>query len=261
MRKLLTNPFIFLVWILLVWGILFNSAKKTSGFSWFGLWTQQKNNTANSNIYVQKSAADQVVVDTLQAHAIIARGVSTLPGIWWNGSTQNTIPWYLAASQQLLMTDIVTYLENASDREAALDTLIAQLEYYQNYGNQYTQSLQEIIATSSAEYTRCTDAKTEADSIFYQGLREWNATSVQQWLDDAKTNAACQATNRVVINAHKAMLQRIEYNATVTTNLLQLLTQNRETIIAHFMLFKDTYLEKLITVRDGLRQASPWTAN
>lgn len=82
---------------------------------------------------------------------------------------------------------------------------------------------------------------------------------MQQGMSDSQTHAACQATTRVIVNAHKAMLERVQNNTTVTSNLLQLLTQNRESIITHFMLFKDTYLEKLITVRDSLRLASPGT--
>ncbi len=257
MRKLLSHPLIFVISILLVWGILFSGAKKVNGFSWFGLWTQQKNEVTTHNIFVQKSVMDGVITDTLQAHSILARGVSTL----WSKAGSDTIPGYLEATQQLLMTDIIAYLENASDRAWALDSLIGQLQYYQNYGNQYIQQLDEVIGTATAEYTLCTNAKTTADSIFYQGLREWDQNLLQQWLTDSQTNAACQGSKRVFVNAHKAMLARIQYNVNVIANLLQVLILNRETILGNFMLFKDAYLEKLITVRDQLRLASPWTNN
>lgn len=66
------------------------------------------------------------------------------------------------------MTDIVAYLENSPDRETALDTLVSQLQYYQDNGGIYATQLQEIIGENTAEYNRCSDAKTEADSVFYQ---------------------------------------------------------------------------------------------
>ncbi len=262
MRKLLTHPVTFVVAILLVVGILFTGAKKVDWFSWFGLWTKNKHDAISDNtLYVQKTMIDETVMGIIQAHTILGKWLTSLTLPSWGGGVwgANTIPWFLAASQQLLMTDIVTYLENSSDRETALDTLVSQLQYYQDNGGIYATQLQEIIGENTAEYNRCSDAKTEADSVFYQWLREGDAQSMQQGMSDSQTHAACQASKRVIVNAHKAMLERIQKNTTVTANLLQLLTQNREIIITHFMLFKDTYLEKLITVRDSLRLASPGT--
>ncbi len=79
-------------------------------------------------------------------------------------------------------------------------------------------------------------------------------------MSDAHVSGVCQTNARIDINAYKAMLSRIEKVQNATTTLSSVLTQNRETIIENFMLFKSNNLEKLLAVRTQLRAASPGTA-
>jgi hypothetical protein len=83
---------------------------------------------------------------------------------------------------------------------------------------------------------------------------------MMQWgIEKAKKWAACQASARVEINAHKAMDRRVWDVVSISTNLSSLLTQNRATVLANFTLFKDTNLERLISLRNQIRTVSPGT--
>lgn len=78
------------------------------------------------------------------------------------------VPQYLAVSQRLLMTDIIAYLENASDKEAGIDTLIGQMQFYQDQGSMIKSQLFDIIQKQTLENTSCTNNKELADKDFYQ---------------------------------------------------------------------------------------------
>lgn len=80
---------------------------------------------------------------------------------------------------------------------------------------------------------------------------------MMQGLDSSKKYASCQATTRVDINAHKVMQDRVNSITNTLSSVSSLLMQNRNTIITNFTLFKDNNLEKLLSVRNQLRKASP----
>ena len=55
------------------------------------------------------------------------------------------------------------------------------------------------------------------------------------------------------------MLKRVTDLVATMNNISSLLTAQNQTIISNFMLFKDTNLEKLLSLRNELRAKSPGT--
>ncbi len=89
--------------------------------------------------------------------------------------------------------------------------------------------------------------------MFYAALREGDAVQVDQSMSDAETAAGCQAKARVVVNAHKAMLERTQASYTAMGNLSTILQNDRSLIVDHFDLFRSNKLEQLVAVRNTLR--------
>ena len=54
------------------------------------------------------------------------------------------------------------------------------------------------------------------------------------------------------MNAYQAVITRLQSYTTALTQLNTLLTTNEEIIIANVDLFRDSYLERLIEIRDQL---------
>lgn len=201
--------------------------------------------------YAKKSTTPSLAVDVRAAHSLIYRSTWVATAGW--SRLPNHVPGYLAASQWLLATDVVVYLENASDKEAAVDTLVGQLEYYRNAGEWHLSTLQSIIQEQTAEYNRCTKEKASADANFYATLREGDALGVDQAIVDAQNAAVCQSRARVVVNANKAMLKRTQAVYVAMGSLTSILQNNRSDIINHFGLFRSNQLEKLIVLRNTLK--------
>ena len=55
------------------------------------------------------------------------------------------------------------------------------------------------------------------------------------------------------------MLKRVADIVTTMNSVSSLLTAQNQAIVANFSLFKDTYLEKLLALRNDLRARSPGT--
>jgi hypothetical protein len=247
--------FIRLVAIVIVcgWAVLLVRSGKLQGM--FGRGTAALSSTttaksASGTVYVPNSAWSDLALETLTAHGLLyAKGGMFAVG-WVGGSS---VPEYLSATQWVLSTDIVSYLEQSNDKAAAVDTLLGQLQYYRDVGDTHKDTLQSVISENTEEYTRCTKEKTSADTAFYTALRAGDGAQVHQSIEDAKTSWVCQTQARVMLNAYKAMQERTIAVYTNMWNLSILLQQNRDNIVNHFDLFAWTSLEKLIVIRNALR--------
>lgn len=172
--------------------------------------------------------------------------------MWW-------VPWYIAAAQRILLIDVVSYLENAKNKDAALDSLLWQMDYYRNQWWNIASQLESTIQEKSLDMNACERKKEWGDRDFYQWLRDSDQNTMLRGLEDSKSWGACQASSRIEVNANKVLLKRVGDIRTTLQNVGSLLQQNRSTIIANFPLFKDTNLEKLLSLRNELRSKSPGT--
>lgn len=257
MRKFISNPVILILVVVVLASILLSGGKQVSWFSRFGLRTTKKHVSVEKNEYVQQKVDNSVIHDIISAHTILAS--NAIYGNLSKIATVSSIPQYIAATQRILMIDIVSYLENAPDKEAALDSLVWQMSYYQNQWWEIKSQLQEIIQTKNLDYKECASTKEEWDRNFYQWLREWDASVMVNWLDTSKKWGSCQSEAKIDINAHTVMLKRVTDLVATMNNISSLLTAQNQTIIGNFMLFKDTNLEKLLSLRNELRAKSPGT--
>lgn len=258
MRKFITHPVVLFLVVVVVASILLTGAKQVNGFSWFGLRTAKKNVSVEKNEYVQQKVDNSVIHDIITAHTVLS-ATNAIYGDLSKIATVSSIPQYLAASQRILMIDVVSYLENAPDKAAALDSLVWQMSYYQNQWGEIQSQLQEVIQTKTLDYKSCTSQKDDWDRSFYQWLREWDAGIMVDWLAASKKWWSCQAEAKIDINAHTVMLKRVADIVATMNSVSSLLTAQNQTIIANFTLFKDTNLEKLLSLRNELRARSPGT--
>lgn len=259
MRKFLTHPVVLLILVVVVTSILLLGSKQVSGYSWFGLWTAKTNNNAQNNQYIQQHIDHSVVQDIISAHTVLATSNGVYAWELTPATSISSIPQYIAASQRILMVDIISYLENASDKQDALDSLIWQMTYYQNQWGEIQTQLLEKIQTRTLDFNECTSQKEDGDRNFYQWLRDGDATVMIAGIEASKKGGSCAAEARIDINAHTIMRNRVNDITATMTSVSSLLATNRSTILGNYPLFKDTYLEQLLALRNDLRAKSPGT--
>lgn len=254
----MTHPVVMLWMVVVIASILLLGSKTATWFSWLGTRTAKKNVAAIQKEYVRKSLNTDIVFDIISAHSTFW----SAQGVLWAVSSKGgimTIPEYVAAAQSLLMIDIISYLENAPDKETALETLIAQMEFYNNQWDDIQIQLEDIIVTKNQDMNQCGDAKEAWDRDFYQWLRDVDASLMISWLENSKTWWSCQAAARIDMNAHKVLQKRVVDITNTLSNIINVLQQNSNVIINNFELFKDTQLEKLLSLRNQIRAVSPGT--
>jgi hypothetical protein len=258
MRRFFTHPVVMLSMVVVIATILLMGSKKTSWYSWFWLRSTTKNISVSSQEYVRKNVITDIVFDVISAHSALAWSVVIDPTLW-PVSSMWWVPGYISAAQRILLIDVVSYLENAKNKDAALDSLLWQMDYYRNQWWDIASQLESTIQEKSLDMNACERKKTGWDREFYQWLRDSDQNTMLRWLEDAKAWGACQASLRIDVNANKVLLQRVGDIRSTLQNVASLLQQNRTTIIANFPLFKDTNLEKLLSLRNELRAKSPGT--
>ena len=137
MRKILRQPLVIALLLILVVGCVFFARRMTSSgandtasgshISLVSATPPQKQGggavaQAATLTYTKKSNTPALASEILAAHTLIY--TATVSSVAAGSRAPDTIPGYLAASQGVLATDVVAYLEQASDKEAAVDTLL-----------------------------------------------------------------------------------------------------------------------------------------
>lgn len=75
---------------------------------------------------------------------------------------------------------------------------------------------------------------------------------MKQGYDQSLKSGSCEATSRISVNAYQAVITRVEGYTTALAQLNTLLASNEDDIVVNVDLFKDSYLEKLVQIRDQL---------
>ncbi len=74
----------------------------------------------------------------------------------------------LKKSDALLANNVISYLQNASNKKLALETYTRNLDKTLSDANQAVSSLQLDHDTAAQQFTQCSAAKTAADNQFFQ---------------------------------------------------------------------------------------------
>lgn len=197
-------------------------------------------------VYQRKSLVDDSVVGVTMLHLELT-----------NNSAATSITFGQAADilqkgDSLLANNVIAYLQNASNKRLALETYTKNISKTVAQSDQTVSSLQLDYDNASTEYQQCSSDKQAADNQFFQGLGAPDAALMQQGYDDALRFGTCETRSRISTNVYQAVIQRMQGYADALRQMENLLTTNEDLIVANVDLFKDSYLEQLIQIRDEL---------
>lgn len=161
LRRVVSHP---LFYIVLLGGCvaLFFSARTASGQGWLGVWTSQKQKNTPNIVYQQKSFVDNSVIGVTMLHLELTQGggASTV-------SFQQAVS-ALQKADNILANNVVTYLQNASNKRVALQTYVRNIDKIIAESDQAMSSLALERESASQEYQTCASEKTAADNQFFQ---------------------------------------------------------------------------------------------
>ena len=171
LRRALSHP---LFYIVLLGGLvaLFVSVRPVNGGSRLGMRTSQKHPGVNA--YQPKSHIDNSVIGVTMLHLQLMNA-STARDISFIQATD-----VLRQSDALLGNNVISYLQNASNRRLALTTYVRNLDKVAASASDTLSELQLQQSTFAEEYSQCSSDKSAADNQFFEGLRAIDGGMLQQ---------------------------------------------------------------------------------
>lgn len=243
LRRVVSHPLFYVV-LLGALVVLVLSARSVKWQWRLGVRTSQKQ--IAPAIYQQKSHVDNSVIGVTMLHLELSQ-----PGSASTISFAQAVE-VLKKSDALLANNVIAYLQNATNKKLALETYTRNIDKTLSEADQAKGSLQLDRDVASQDYQQCASAKSSADNQFFQGLRTIDGAMLQEGYNDALSNGSCEATARISTNAYQAVITRMDTYTSALTQVNDLLTENEDDIVTHIDLFKDSYLERLIQIRDEL---------
>jgi len=160
LTRILSKPAFY---ITLIVGIvlLFFFARHASGQPLLGVRTAEKN-TAASDDYQKKSGVDGTAIGLVLMHLRLMGS-----GMIADASFDNAAD-ILSQSSTLIGTNVITYLQQSSDKSAALQTYIKNLELLIAQSQSTSLDLQSEENLHVQQAAQCTSEKSVADSNFFQ---------------------------------------------------------------------------------------------
>lgn len=243
LRKVVSHPLFYLI-LLGVCVALILSARSAKWGSWLGTRTAQKQ--IAPTIYQQKGLVDDSVIGVTMLHIeLTTKSVST--DISFNQAVET-----VSRADAILANDMIAYLQKAPNKQLALRTYTKNIDKVASEWAQVLGDLQDDRNILAQDYEQCSSEKTAADSQFFQWLSDGDGAMMENSLGESLRAGSCATQSRISMNAHQAIINRLQWYVTALVQLQTLLESNEDIIIANVDLFKDNYLEQLIQIRDQL---------
>lgn len=217
----------------------------SSSFQAVLLWQE---NMKIGTRYVQKKSIDNTVY--AQTLTNIALGERSLGGIQW---AYSDVLVTIQTMEILISTDIISLLEWASERRKVLSSYNSQVETALARSQDMQLSLQTDITEYTNQMTICDNAKKVWDTNFFQWLSQYDMTAAQDGINQSIENGQCATRYRILLNSQKILLSKLVFLRALLVQKNDLIIANEDNIIIHLDLFKDEILEKLINLRDQLK--------
>lgn len=217
-----------------------------SMWSWFGSWTKDQN-VKLWEWFIRQSDFDDISVNTVFANLRL-----------WN---QNYSNFELITKSVelidrwdvLIMTDIVSLLEDSADKPVILETYVNKLSSIQDEIDAISSSMYDLIQERKINSQDCETSKLSSDIMFNEWVSTNDKDKIFEWLSDSLKNWPCYMENRISSRAYAVLYNKLIFYNKLIKAKYDIIVNNQDQILQNFLLFKNTYLEDLTWIRDQLR--------
>jgi len=163
---------------------------------------------------------------------------------WWAKSYFDAV--------NLFQTNIIWLLSNSNSKNITLKTYIAQLENLQSQLSDIITNLQNTNTQYELNLQNYLSKKQEWDTEFTNGFLEKDVEMIWNWLKQSYINWPKYIKYRILSNANKIIINKLNFIKTLVDNKLLLLQENSSDIVNNFELIKWDMLIKLLSLKKQL---------
>ena len=178
---------------------------------------------------------------------------------WWEWSARWNLILHKPQSvfkqfqdtQALANIDIMEALQNSNNKKQTLNTYLNHIKQSIALIETTKSQLSQEISTQNSKYNECQASKLQGDGLYYQWLQQLSTHDLEQGLEQSITYGKCAIEHRIRSNAASALYAKLIVYTEALSYRYNILSTHQDLIINHFNVFKDSYLEKLMTVKDA----------
>ena len=153
---------------------------------------------------------------------------------------------------QLFQVNIISLLEDSSNKKITLQTYISQLHHTLDNLDNAISNLTSVYTQEETTANTYLQQKQQWDSMFNQWFVEKDTNTVINWLKTSYKNGPKYMEHRILANAAKIVVAKLQNIRQLIALKLNLLENNQEDIVSHFDLIKWDLLPKLIELKRRL---------
>jgi len=155
-------------------------------------------------------------------------------------------------SVKLFQVNIITLLDQSNNKEATLKTYLSQLHYTLDALDNAITSLTSLYTQEEATANMYLQQKQVWDDMFNQWFVEQDSNTVINWLKTSYKNWPKYMEHRIIANASKIVVSKLQNIRQLLYLKLNLLENNQEDIVNHFELIRGDLLPKLLELKRRL---------
>ena len=152
----------------------------------------------------------------------------------------------------LFQINIISLLDEANDKKATLKTYLIQLNNILTSIDNVLSNLTSLVSQQEATANMYLQQKQQWDSRFHEWFVEKDTKTILEWLETSYKNWPKYMEYRVLVNAQKTVVWKLQNVRWLLQLKLNLLESYQEDIVTHFDLIKWELLPKLIELKRRL---------
>ncbi len=213
-------------------------------FLW--LWTYKKGEKL-TDVYIKTNVIDNTSIDLVFVWIDLLK---------WNFSQYVVVKKVLDTLKQaeiLIKLDVVGYLLSSSNKSSALELLIIRMEKVVDDLKTLKWHINSYINLYNQRYLSCVSQKNLGDTNFFYWFNNYDYQLLVEWLENSAKGGSCAEENRVKMHAFQIMNDKLNRYLDLLEKKYNIINTNQTLIIQNIELFKDNYLDRLLSLKNAVK--------
>lgn len=184
----------------------------------------------------------------IKLHMLIAgKDIATIN---YQGETLETIK----RLEELTKTDIITTLDLAKDKEAALTKYLTDCDQELQKGDTISAWLKQEMQMLKSDMDNCLKDKDISDKAYFDAIDRYDQSIMDVSLAESITYEKCATENRIQYNAKIGVERKLVFYLGLLQQKYDVLFQKQDILAKNFTIFRDDILPDLNQIDDLLKQ-------
>lgn len=165
---------------------------------------------------------------------------------------ENDILETINDAENLVRTDIITNLQNVSNKEATFVNYLQNMDLTLSKSNFFIMILDQDVSTRTAQMNICIAEKKISDQEYFTSINYYDQQGMIAALKKSTAYNACISQARLEVNAKSAIVSKLKFYYELLKTKYNFLSQKQEVILNNVRVIDTDILQELSDINDTL---------